>query len=136
VQLVSVRRGPRWTLWTPSDEQGRSELFDFFDSLDETLVASREKLLALLDHVGRQGPQGLPVEISHEVAPYIWQFRKGRLRLLWFYDDGRVVICAHAFIKKTPKTPKDASNRAVALRKAYLEAKKRGKLRWLEEGEE
>ena len=47
-------------------------------------------MLRRLEAIADHGPQYLP-EISHQIEPDIWQTEQGRLRVLWFYDRGRVV---------------------------------------------
>lgn len=86
------------------------------------------RLEAMADH----GPQYLP-EISHQIEPDIWQTEQGRVRILWFYDRGKVIVCSHGFIKQTPKTP--AGERAVARQKLweYRAAKAAGEIRIEEE---
>jgi hypothetical protein len=46
------------------------------------------------------------VDISHQIRGPIFQFEKGRIRLLWFYDEGKVIVCAHWFIKESGKNKK------------------------------
>jgi phage-related protein len=43
--------------------------------------------------------------------------------VLWFYDEGRLVICSHGFVKRTRKTPAAELERARATCVAYRAAK-------------
>lgn len=86
------------------------------------------RLEAMADH----GPQYLP-EISHQIEPDIWQTEQGRVRLLWFYDRGRVIICARGFIKKTRKTPESERAMARQMLREYRAAKAAGEIRIIKE---
>lgn len=118
MQLYLVAK-EQWTVYA------LDEVLDFLDSLEDHLVA---QLLPLLERVAedQRGPKSLNKKICHRVdnAEDIWQIRKGRIRVLWFYDEGRVVICAHAFLKKDNKTPKREKLRACSVKAAYFKAKR------------
>ncbi len=63
----------------------------------------------------------------------IFEFKAGprngkKLRVLWFYDDGRRIVCALAFLKGTAKTPPEEKRRAIDLRSEYFAAKNSGRL--------
>ena len=45
-------------------------------------------------------------EISHKLAGDVWEFVQGDLRLLYFRDRDRVVVCSHALVKRGRKVPK------------------------------
>ncbi len=79
-------------------------------------------MLRLLSRVAEQGPPR-SVETSHKLADETWELIAGRLRVLWFYDQGRVVICSHGFVKRTRKVPSGEIERAAAAYKAYQAAK-------------
>lgn len=81
-------------------------------------------MLALFDRVAEHGPQNLPDEISHQVSEGIFEFIRGRLRVFWFYDDGRLVVCTHGLLKKTQKTPQADIEEAKKARDAYFAAKR------------
>ncbi|MFL6293874.1 MAG: type II toxin-antitoxin system RelE/ParE family toxin [Thermoanaerobaculia bacterium] len=49
--------------------------------------------------------------------------------MLWFYDQGRLVVCSHGFLKRTRKTPPGEVERAQAAFDAYQRAKKAGTLK-------
>ncbi len=47
---------------------------------------------------------------------------------LWFYDEGKTIICTGGFVKDTRMTPRAELDAAEDLRKRYREAKKAGRL--------
>ena len=93
-------------------------------------------MLALLRRVS-ESPTGPPKadDISHVVdrEHEIWEFIRGRVRVLWFYEKGRVLILSHGFMKDTKKTPDAQLERARKLRKDYLKAKKADAITYVEE---
>lgn len=128
MELRLVRKGV-WTVYAVCDDRGDCELADFLASQDRGAA-----MLALLDYVAGnpQGPRLLPDEVCHQVAPDIWQFSKGRpgIRVLWFYDEGKLVVCTHGFAKGSKKTPKAERDKALGLRERYFADKKAGQLRY------
>lgn len=52
----------------------------------------------------------------------IWQLSGKKVRLHWFYDDGRKLIIAHAFLKKDNRIPATEQARAVAACQNYFAA--------------
>lgn len=73
-------------------------------------------------------PDALPEIVCHGVSDGIWQITSDRYRILWFYDEGRVIICTHFFVKKTQKTPPGEIARAKRIRDAYFKDKADGDL--------
>ena len=57
----------------------------------------------------------------------IFEFRKEqkgkRLRVAWFYDTGRVVVCTVAFTK-AEKSPPEEKTRSLRMRALYFEGQK------------
>ena len=79
--------------------------------------------------------QGPPrnVEVSHKIAGDIWELIAGQLRVLWFYDEGRVIVCSHGFVKRTRKIPSGEIDRAQAACQEYRAAKKTRTLTMVED---
>jgi phage-related protein len=113
------------------------QLLDFISELGANLQKDGDRVLALLKRVARDGPPR-NLEICHQIEGKINQFTQGRIRVLWFYDEGKIIICTHGFVKKTPKTPTREINHAKALMKYYFEAKGKGMIEIIpwEEGNE
>lgn len=126
MKLRRVRAGT-WQVLALSTDRGDCPLLDFLAALEGGLVRDGWRMLKLLDGVAEQGPPR-NTEISHMLAPGIWEFIQGRLRVLWFYDEGRLVICSHGFVKRSRKTPLKELARAQSHRHRYLNAKRRAEL--------
>ena len=89
-------------------------------------------MLALLDRIAFKGPPK-NTEISHQIKERLFEFIQGRLRVLYFYDEGRIVICTHGFVKKSQKTPQSQVEHALQVMKRYFEDKKIGEIQICEE---
>lgn len=89
-------------------------------------------MLRRLEAIAEHGPQFLP-EISHQIEPDLWQTEQGRIRILWFYDRDRVIVCSHGFIKRTRKTPEGEKALARQALREYRWASAARKVRILEE---
>ncbi|HVR08731.1 MAG TPA: type II toxin-antitoxin system RelE/ParE family toxin [Thermoanaerobaculia bacterium] len=126
MRLRRVQR-TRWEVLAVCDARGNCLLLDFLAGLEARLAADGRAMLRLLAFVAEQGPPR-NVETSHKLAGEIWEFITGRLRVLWFYDEGRLVVCSNGFVKRTRKTPIAEIDRARASFAAYRAAKKDGTL--------
>ena len=102
-------------------------MLEFLTGLEGDLARDARRMLKLLDRVAGHGPPR-NTEISHQLGSGIWEFIQGRLRVLWFYDEGKLVICSHGFVKKRQKTPAGEIERAQGYRRQYLASKNRADL--------
>jgi phage-related protein len=84
-------------------------------------------MLELLERVSISGPPRNK-DICHQIQGDIYEFIKRRLRVLWFYDKGRIIICTHGFVKDTQKTPRIEIAKAVRIKEQYFAAKSRNDL--------
>ena len=141
MRLRVVRRG-LWTVFAVCNERGDCPLLEFlFDGLSPTpwglqprgpLGSQKVRMLARLAEVAQNGPPR-NTKICHQIETDIWQLELGRIRILWFYDQGRVVILSHGFLKQTQKTPEAEKQVARETLRRYREAKSRNQLRILED---
>lgn len=58
----------------------------------------------------------------------LFEFKRGKVRVFWFYDRGQVVVCSHGLVKKTQKAPKRDLERARATIARYRDAVRCGAL--------
>src|SRR4051794_26688530 len=122
MRLRRVRRAT-WDVLAICGPRGDCALLEVLRGLEGQLAADGRAMLRLLAMVAEQGPPR-NVEVSHKIAGEIWELIAGRLRVLWFYDEGRLVICSHGFLKRTRKTPVAEVDRARAAYEAYRAAKR------------
>lgn len=89
-------------------------------------------MLARLEVMAEDGPPR-NASICHQIEDEIWQIELGRIRLLWFYDAGRIVILSDGFVKSTQKTPEGEKRAAREALRRYRRDKAFGRLRILED---
>ncbi|NJL29928.1 MAG: type II toxin-antitoxin system RelE/ParE family toxin [Thermoanaerobaculia bacterium] len=123
MKLKSVRRGT-WQVLAACTGRGECPLLDFLAGLEGDLAPDGRRMLRLFERVATAGPPR-NTEISHQIEGEIWELIQGRLRVLWFYDQGRMVVCSHGFVKSSPKTPRGELVRARETLWNYQSAKRR-----------
>lgn len=122
----------RWTVLAIARSETECELHSVLSGPDPNDLGIR--MLALLrQQLPTSGPPRNE-EISKQLDGDIYEFRKTpkrgpALRVLWFYDQGKIVVCTHGFWKTTQRTPKAEIEKAQRLRKDYLLAKRSNSLR-------
>ena len=127
MKLRRVRRS-KWDVLAICSPRGDCPLLDFLAGLEAQLAMDGRSMLRLIEFTAEQGPPH-NFEVSHKIAGEIWELVAGQLRVLWFYDEGRLVICSHGFVKRTRKIPIGEINRAQSSCDAYRLAKKAGRLK-------
>lgn len=116
-----------WDVLLLADDQGRCEAMDVIQQLEEQ--GGRGMLALLRDRVPRLGPPKDNAALSSHVEDGIWEFRKGSVRLFWFYDEGKIVVGTNAYKKQGQRAPRRHIQSAKELRDAYLAAKRAGTLK-------
>lgn len=133
-RLKNCEAGDVWTIVGVCTDRGECPADDFLCGLDANYNKDINRVRALFTHVAQQGPTLLPVEVSHNIAPEIFEFIRGKLRIAWFYGEGgKMVICSHGFVKKGQKTPRAEIDAAKRAKERYLAAFRRGEVTILEE---
>lgn len=131
MRLRRVRRG-RWELLAVCPDRGDCPVLEFLVGLSGKLARQQEQMLALLSQVAEDGPPR-NVERSHKIAGDIWELLRGDLRTLWFYGEGRIVVLAVGFVKKSQKTPKAEVAAAERALERFRAAERQGTLEIEEE---
>lgn len=132
---LKVLMSGRWRITSPLSKGSMSITEEFLDSLAASFKSNAAGLLVLMEQHCEHGPDQFNTAQSHYVdqREQIYEYIKGRLRLFWFEDDDRVVICMHGIIKKDQKTPRQEIERAKRVKAAYMQAKAQGSLTFIEE---
>lgn len=132
VVAYQIHRGARFRLVAVGiEEHGKIHLpyLDFQRQALQKAPAEWPKLVRILDYFAEAGPFR-DSDKSKFLRDGILEFRtKGGLRLLWFYDEGRVVICANGYFKQGQKIPNTEIDAAIRWKNDYFAARKAGKLR-------
>lgn len=111
-------------------------LLDDFDSIEATLEKSRDRLLAYLYQVSKDGLTSLNTAQCHQVDAEnkVFEFISGRIRILFFVGEPRnLVICSHMFLKKTQRTPPKELTKAIKARTLYNQSQLQGLVEWKNE---
>lgn len=127
MRVRRLLRGQSFTIYAACDARGHCELVEFLDGLGANLQGDGDHMLELLERVAVNGPPRNQ-DVCHQIQGDIYEFIKRRLRVLWFYDEGRVILCTHGFMKNTRKTPKVEIAKAERIKERYFSAKARNDL--------
>ena len=91
------------------------------------------KLIKLLDH---SCDHGLPKNKQkvNTLGDGLFEFKTiGGLRLIWFWDANRIILCTHGFLKKRQTTPPGELATAAKWKKAYETAKSANQVKFIED---
>jgi phage-related protein len=105
-------------------DRGDCLLLEFFDELEANLVKDRDRMVSLLEKAAVSGPPKHNTDASKRLDDGVYEFIRGSLRVLWFYDSGRVIVCTHGFVKKGQKTPRQEIETAKRYMARYQAAKR------------
>lgn len=125
MKLLSLEKG-KFHITAYVDESGDEDCCPITEFLEEAEGSNYEKhangLMVLLERFAEHGHEIFNDKQCHYIDKNnkIWQLRKGSLRLLWFYGGkNRVIVCSHAFIKKSQKTPPKEKAKAIKLKSDF-----------------
>lgn len=131
---MRLRRVKRqvWDVLAVCDDEGNCYVLDFFQSLTGNYATVARKMTALLkETVPAMGPN-LGEPLSKSLGNGLFEFRKEpkgkRLRVIWFYDSGKVIVCTTAFTK-AENTPRAEIDRALQFRDRYRRDKAGNRIR-------
>lgn len=133
MKLLTIRQG-KWHVLAHCRDRGTCDLMNFLNGLEGDLRADLDKLLVIFNRTATEGPSRR-TEISKAITgrPGIFEFRAGRLRVFYFYDEGKVIVCTNGIIKTTRKTPTAVLDHAETIQRQYFRAKECGELEIQEE---
>ena len=133
MKTVPIRRGDRFEIVAiagAADENGRDRCatLAFFQEHARLRPKEFEKLSALLQWVADHGPPNDADKFKKLTGEdELWEFKtSGGLRLLCFWDDSRLIVTTHGFLKGSQKAPRNELDRAQKLRRDYFADKERG----------
>ena len=110
----------------------------FYETIDGNMPAKdflcslkydmRAKMIRMLELLQKNGP-ALRLPYSEELEDGIFELRakfgSDISRLLFFYDEGKVVLLTNGFVKKSQKTPYNAIQLAKKFRDDYFTRRKK-----------
>jgi phage-related protein len=128
-----------WEVLAVCDPRGHCQVLDFLMAFRESSPTAARSMLALLRReLPSQGPpKGEP--ICKSLGNGIYELRKQpkgkKLRVVWFYGGGQVIVCTYAFAK-AERTPQIRIEQSRLLRKQYLSALTRREVEIVDQEEE
>lgn len=116
------------------DEKNAENVETFLHDASTQWPAHAKGCYALFDRYAEYGRQGMMADWFHEADKQceIWQFKKGRLRVYCFLDEGDLIILTHGSIKKSQKADSKQVEKAVKLKIQYEQDKALNKIKFLE----
>ena len=125
--LRVVERGV-WTVFAVSDQRGHCPLQEFIDRLRIVNQAEFRRAIALLGMTAANGPPRNEAK-SRRLAKGIYELKtRGGIRIPYFVDEGRVIICTEAIMKPKGTELRKIIRRSELMRESYFRAKSAGAL--------
>jgi len=130
MRLLRIAKGT-WDVLAACDERGECQTLNLLMSFEKGDKKRRKHARALLAMLREYVPVfGAPkaTERCEPLEDGIYAFRSpaSQIRILWFYEKGRVIICTHAFLKPGQRLDRTQLDRAKRIRAGYQEALSRG----------
>lgn len=122
-----------WTVMAVCDSRGDCQVQAFLHELESDSPSDYRQVMALLHTTAMTGPPKSEMR-SRSLGDDIFELKtRGGIRILYFYDEGRLVICTEAVRKPKERELRGVKTRAVEARRRYLAAKQRDALETIEE---
>ena len=108
------------------DRNGRSEILEFLDALQEKAETSksdrvnRAKILTYISALAAYGTRVGQPTVKH-MEGSIWELRPLCNRIFFFYWKDNTFVLLHHFVKKSRKTPEKELERARTKLKDFIE---------------
>jgi hypothetical protein len=122
-----------WTILAICDDRGGCQVRDFIHQLEADSLTDYDQIMAQLLRAAANGPSTNRTK-SRPLADKIFEFKtRGGIRIPYFYDEDRLVICTEAMRKPKKTELRAVTRRALAARERYFEAKRLGAVEIIEE---
>jgi hypothetical protein len=122
-----------WTVLAVCAGEERCEVLDFAEQLRRDHPAESARLMRMFARAAACGPPR-NVHRSRALAHDIYELETtGGVRVLYFFDENRLIVCSEAMVKPEQRGLLIAVEQAARYRWRYLNDKRRGSLRILEE---
>lgn len=103
MKLLKLHEG-QYTVHAVCDERGEAQLLEFLEGLGANYNSNRNGMLNLLERCAEHGPPR-NADLKHRLDDGIYELIKGQLRVVFFTDAGKLIICSHGFLKKISQSP-------------------------------
>lgn len=135
VKIASVH----WTILAVCDQSDECLVLSLLEDLangnrtEQSLATKMFSLLREFVPERTTNPRVTNENMSKKLEDDLFEFKRGskkgpKVRVLYFYESGRTIVCTHAFLKSTQTTPELEKATARTLRDDYRQAASAGRL--------
>jgi len=122
-----------WTVLAVHSDEERCDVLDLANRPRRDDPREYARLMRAFERLSASGPPR-NVPRSRALAHGIFELKtRGGVRVLYFFDEGRAVVCCEALPKPKQRGLAVAIDRAARMRWRYLNDKRRGALRIMED---
>lgn len=115
MEEIVAYEGSSFTIEWFYDEQGKSEVLDYFKALDDI---NKRKVMMLFKRMGDFGRISDITKFRNE-GDKIFAFKPQPHRFLSFFFAGKKIIVTNAFCKKSQKLPDEEKQKALSRKENY-----------------
>lgn len=135
VDLKILFKGKKCLITSPIYKGNLCYLEHFMSNLSNNYSKSLAGLIVFMEDHSDNGRDIFNTDQCHYVhkEEKIYEYIKGDLRVFWFEDEGKVVVCTHGVIKKSQKTRRNEINKAIRIKQSYFLNKKDRKIKYIED---
>jgi phage-related protein len=123
MELRFLMEGTAFTLYAIL--QGE-DIVDYLGKLEQDNTRAHAQIMRRIVQLSERGPSSKKDEFNSLGNGLFEVKAKSGPRVIFFYDQNRIVICFHAFDKHSQKTPKREIDKAVHRKNQYERHKKSG----------
>jgi phage-related protein len=105
------------------------QLLEFLGDLKDSDPDELGRITALLDRTADHGPPRNEEKCRFFRDLQVFELKtRGGVRVMAFWDQDRLIVCSHGFMKKSQKTPKGELDRVEKAQRDYRDAKRLNRL--------
>ena len=125
LQVIAARV---WSVVAICDDRGACQVQSFLDDLAHEAYDDFRQVAALIERSAACGPPR-NTKKSNPLGNELFEFKtRGGIRIPYFYDEGRLIICTQALRKPKKSELRIVIKRAQRDRERYLAAKRRSEI--------
>ena len=134
MRLVRIKH-EIWDVQAILDESDNSSAWSELEAADPSDSGAERMRATLETEVPLNGPPRMNKTKCRDLGGGIYEFKESGVRVLWFYDAGKTIVCSHVSPKVPKKKFQQEIKTAKRLRDAYTVSKLAGKLKVLNRSE-
>jgi phage-related protein len=143
MRVVRLAAGSHWTVCAACTPDGCSVLkyIEEMEVLGGRDAKRSKKILSDLTTYAPNSDKGewakseFSIDLGDGIFEYRWDGKGGVPRVLWFYDEQKIVVCVHAVTKKDWQLDPEDMELARKRRDEYFKAKNTKQLQFVEIGD-